>query len=372
MRRITMASMLALTACGGSSGGGSTSTPVAAAPAPAPAPTSAPTASPTPTSTVLGNYTPAAARLPTTGATLRLGKCINLSDMLEAPREGDWGRAFRDDDVANIKGQGFTALRLPVRFSSHAGTAAPYTIDPAFLARVRHIVDLAVAADMAVIVDMHHYEELFTDPAGHTARFAALWRQVAVALRDEPASVSFELINEPHDKLTAANLASVITPALAAVRESNPTRAVVIDGPSYASLAQMASTPMPPDPNVVPTFHYYTPDNFGLPSASYMTPATRDSWGTAADLAELDANVASLRTYMATTGRVPFVGEYGAAEQRPAAERAKYYATVSAAFASVGVQSCAWGYDNTFNLYTDTGGWLAAAVSGIRTTTTLP
>jgi len=74
---------------------------------------------------------------------------------------------------------------------------------------------------------------------------------------------------------------------------------------------------------------------------------------------------------MANTGRVPFIGEYGAYEGIPTDQRVLYYKTVSAAFASVGIQSCAWGYVNTFNLYYDGSGWLQGMPAGISTTTTL-
>lgn len=317
-------------------------------------------------------YRPRAARRPTTGATLRLGKCINLSNMLEAPNEGDWGRAFRDADMRAIAARGFTGVRIPARFSAHAGTAPPYTIDPAFLRRVRHVVDQATANGIAAIVDMHHYEELFSYPTGQKDRFAAMWRQIASTFQDAPDSVYFELINEPQGNLTRDNLLAVLTPALAAVRETNPRRPVVIDGEFYANLAQLAGSPMPNDRFVVPTFHFYDPNNFAFESAPWMTPTSRSDYGTAADLAALDASLRTLVRYMDETGRVPFVGEYGAHEIRPLAERAEYYRTVTRAFASVGVQSCAWGYVNTFNLRRQTGGWYGAIVDGIATTTTLP
>lgn len=317
-------------------------------------------------------FTPAPAAIPAKGATLRLGKCVNLSNMLEAPSEGAWGRGFRDTDIANIAGKGFTGIRLPARFSAHASRSAPFTIDPAFMKRVRHIADLATAAGLSVIVDMHHYEEIFTDPIGEAPRFAAMWRQIGAAFADAPKNVYFELINEPHGKFDASNLLAVQSPALAAVRETNPTRPVVIDGPSWASFAEMVKLDFPDDPHVVPTFHYYDPPNFGMDKAPWMTPATRDDFGTAADVAELQGFVKKLRAFIGRTGRVPFAGEVGAWEGRPTAARATFYRMVTAAFASVGVQSCAWGYTNTHQLWRDGSGWVEGIADGMSTTATLP
>jgi endoglucanase len=75
---------------------------------------------------------------------------------------------------------------------------------------------------------------------------------------------------------------------------------------------------------------------------------------------------------MTRTGRVPFIGEYGAIDhpQVPLSERLKYYETVTSAFASIGVQSCAWGYTNTFKLR-DGNRWLPGMVEAIKTTTSL-
>jgi endoglucanase len=319
-----------------------------------------------------GPFTPAPAATPRAGATLRLGKCVNLSNMLEAPNEGAWGRGFRDSDIANIASKGFTAIRLPARFSAHADRKPPYAIDTGFMKRVRRITDFATAAGMAVVVDMHHYEEIFRDPAGEAPRFAAMWRQIGAAFKDAPASVYFELINEPHDKFDASNLWAVQSPALAAVRESNPTRPVVIDGPSWASLDGMIATQFPDDPNLVPTFHYYDPANFGFDKAPWMNPPVRETFGSAADIAELNGVLAKIQAYMTKTGRVPFVGEFGANEARAVDQRAIYYGMVSAAFASIGLQGCAWGYTNTHQLWRDGKGWEPGIADAIVTTATLP
>src|ERR1044072_6875372 len=300
-------------------------------------------------------FTPAPAAVPTKGATLRLGKCVNISNMLEAPTEGAWGRAFRDSDMDLIAAKGFTGIRLPARFSAHAQREAPYTIDASFLKRVHHIVDLATARGIAVIVDMHHYADdaIFRDPLAAAPRFAAMWPQIAVSFKDAAANVYFELINEPHDKFDGSNLMAVQAPALAAGRESNPTRPVVIDGPSWASLAEMIRMQFPDDPNIVPTFHSYDPANFGFDKAPWMNPPVRETFGSAADIEELRGVLRRIQDFMRQTGRVPFVGELGAHERRAVDQRAIFYNLTSTAFASIGVQSCAWGFTNTHQLYRD-------------------
>jgi endoglucanase len=317
-------------------------------------------------------YAPAPAARGTTGIMLPIGKCVNLANMLEAPDEGAWGRPFQDADAIRIRQAGFATVRLPANFSGHALTAAPYAIDPAFMARVHHVVDANVAAGLNVILELHNYDRLFADPEGNTARFAELWRQIGIEFRDAPANVWFELVNEPHDAFNDTNLLAVMTPALAALRTTNPTRPVIIGGQNYSGIDSLATLAFPDDPNIVPTFHYYDPFDFTHQGAPFIHPVlpTGRQFGTAADHAQLESALAKIRAFMARTGRVPFAGEYGAYDRIPLDQRVAYYRTISAAFASIGIQSCAWGYSNTFRLW-DGSGWIVPPRDSIATTTTI-
>lgn len=364
--------MAALCACGG--GGSAGGTVTASVSAPAPTPTPPPMPAPTSTATT-PSYTPAAAFSATTGATIPVGKCVNMGNHLEAPTEGAWGRAIVDADFTVIKAAGFDTIRLPVRWSSHALAAAPYTIDATFLARVRHVVETARKAGLNIILNLHHYDEMATAPAAHAERFAGLWKQIAAAFADEPeASVWFELMNEPNGALDDSNLKAVLTPALAAVRATNRTRPVIIGGQKWSGVPSLETLQLPDDANLVVTIHTYDPFNFTHQGATWIspTPPLGRVFGSAADYRELDANLATVRAYMQRTGRQVFVGEYGANDNPaiPLAQRILYYGAVSSAYASIGVQSCAWAYANTFKLRDGTG-WLPGMVEAIRTTTTL-
>jgi endoglucanase len=353
-----LALMVVSTAVGGGGARGTGIGADAQSTAPAPAPNA---------------YVPAPAAHGTTGIALPLGKCVNLANMLEATNEGAWGRPFEDEDAIRIRQAGFATVRLPANFSGHALAVAPYTIDPSFMARVHHVVDTNVAAGLNVIIDLHNYDQLFADPDGNKTRFAELWRQIGAEFRGAPANVWFELVNEPHDSLNDHNLLAVLTPALAALRTTNPTRPVIIGGQNYSGIDSLATLPFPNDPNIVPTFHYYDPFDFTHQGATFIHPMlpTGRQFGTAADNAQLDSTLAKIRAFMSRTGRVPFAGEYGAYDRIPLDQRVAYYRTVSSAFASIGIQSCAWGYSNTFRLWQDGSGWIVPPGEVISTTTTV-
>ena len=352
---VLAASVAALASCGGGSSGGSPSVG-----SPTPTPTVTPTPAPTPTAPVL------------THANTRIGPCVNMGNHLEAPNEGDWGRAIVDGDFAEIAARGFETVRLPVRFSNHAGTSPPYTIDGAFMDRVEHVVDAARAAGLRVILDLHHYDDpqgsVFADPAGQTPRLAALWRQIGQRFRNKDPMVWFELLNEPHDRITHANLLAVLEPALDEVRASNPTRPVVIGGEFWSGINSLATIPLPDDPYLVVTFHYYDPFNFTHQGASWVSPPlpTGVIFPSGTDAVDLAANVRKAEDFIARTNRPLFMGEYGAFEGIPLAQRVTYYGTVHDAFAAADVDGCAWAYTNTMSLRDPaSGAWIGQLLDAI-------
>ena len=311
-------------------------------------------------------FTPAPPPHARVGPSPELGKCVNLANTLEPPNEGEWGPAFRDEDARIIRDAGFATVRVPVNFLGHAMAKPPYSLDRKFMGRVRHVIDTLRAAGLKVIVDQHNNDDLSAAPELNRDRSVGVWRQVAATLRDEPASVWFELLNEPHGQLTNANLLATLNPSLAAIRETNPTRVVVIGGQNWSGVDSLATLPLPDDPYVVPTFHYYDPFEFTHQGATFVHPAPPfgRSFGGPADAAQLQESLSKIRAFINRTGRIPFAGEYGAIEKIPAPQRTLYYHTVSSAFASLGLASCAWGYRNAFPLWKD-GRWIPGLVEVI-------
>ncbi len=291
-----------------------------------------------------------ATAIPAFQSAARVGPCVNMANHLEAPVEGAWGRPVSETDFADIAAAGFATVRLPVRFSAHALKKFPYTIDQKFMARVDHLVQLARASGLKVILNLHNYEELYADPAAHTARFVEMWRQIAEHFSRQPASVWFELINEPHDALRNHNLHSLIDPALVVVRSKNPTRKVVIGGDHWSNVASLATLDLPDDPNVIATFHYYEPFNFTHQGAKWIvpTPPMGTAFGSPADIDKLRQDVGKVQAYMARTGKPVLMGEYGAYESISLAQRAQYYGAVHNQFQQAGIDGCVWGYTNSF------------------------
>lgn len=258
------------------------------------------------------------------------GRGINLGNALEAaPNEGSWGVTLKASYFDAIQKAGLDSVRIPVRWSAHAGNSAPFRIDPKFLDRVDWAVRQTLRCKLIPVLNMHHYEEIFNDPDGHRERFIALWRQIAEHFKDFPPELAFELLNEPHAKLTADKWNSIAAEALAVVRKSNPTRLVVIVPVGWNGIGELPSLELPKDQHLVVTVHYYHPMRFTHQGADWAGAEARSWLGTKwtgtkeeqqAVRRDLDKAIA-----WAVKHRVPiYLGEFGAYNKADMESRARW------------------------------------------------
>ena len=261
-------------------------------------------------------YQPITAPLDPFAVNQRLAKSVNFGNALEAPNEGEWGLTLEARYFQLLDEAGFSGIRLPVRWSTHAQNASPYTISPAFFDRIDWAVEQALDRGMAIVINMHHYEEIFTDPPSHKERFLGMWRQIAEHYKEYPADLLFEPLNEPNTNLTSPLWNQYLAEVIAVIRESNPYRTIVIgpvDWNSYASLNKLV---LPAgENNLIITFHYYNPFHFTHQGASWASGSDAwlgTTWGSAADMTALQNELEVARNWARTNNRPLFMGEFGA------------------------------------------------------------
>ncbi|MFL6696103.1 MAG: glycoside hydrolase family 5 protein [Vitreoscilla sp.] len=269
-------------------------------------------------------------------ASLKRG--VNFGNMLDAPTEGAWALRVEDRYVALVgtrEGGHIASVRLPVRWSNHASPDAQARIDPVFMARVDDVVGRLLARGVPVVLDMHHYRQLDGDAldVGETAvpdalverRFLALWQQIAEHFRDAPATLAFELYNEPHGRLTA-HWNDLASRAVRLVRRSNPSRILVVGPTQWNSARGLATFAMPPDANLVLTVHHYDPFTFTHQGAPWVTPPMPTGVGccSAQQLADIRGPLDTAQRFGARTGYPVYVGEFGAFEAVASADRNRY------------------------------------------------
>jgi endoglucanase len=206
--------------------------------------------------------------------TPRLSRGMNIGNALDAPHEGEWGVRLSEYYFQAYAQAGLDHIRLPIRFSGHATSRAPYAIDEEFMQRVDWAIDQATSQRLAIIIDMHHYNELSEHPEENADRFVELWKQIATRYRGRPRSVVLELLNEPHDKLTSDRYNPILARALAAVRAIDPTRLVIVDSVFWAAADKLDQLDLPKDDhNLIVSFHMYQPILFTHQGLTDFMPA---------------------------------------------------------------------------------------------------
>ena len=308
-----------------------------------PSPTSTPTSTPEPTLT------------PTPSVMLRRG--VNLGNMLEAPKEGEWGLFVQEEYFDLIKEAGFDFVRLPVRWNTHAGQESPYTIDADFFTRVDEVVNWALERDLAIIIDFHHYEEMMWDPWSHGDRYLGIWKQVAEHYREYPSNVLFELLNEPNDQLNASLWNEYLAESLQVVRESNPTRDVLIGPASWNAYDWVSTLDVPNDENLIVTFHYYLPFQFTHQGAEWEGEEAQKWLGTTweatdAEKAEISAHFNSVAEWAQRHNNVRILlGEFGAYDKADMPSRGRWTEFVAREAERLGFAWAYWEFAAGFGIY---------------------
>ena len=130
----------------------------------------------------------------------------NIGNSLEVPGgpETAWGNPAVNQQLINgIKAAGFNAVRIPCAFDTHANQTT-LQIDPAWLARVKQVVDYAHGQGMYVILNIHwdggwlEEHPLFSFQEAVNEKQDAYWTQIATYFRDYNERLLFAGTNEVH------------------------------------------------------------------------------------------------------------------------------------------------------------------------------
>lgn len=247
-----------------------------------------------------------------------LGRGINMGNMLEAPREGEWGVKLDEAYFQTIASAGFQNVRIPCKWSARTAATPPYAIDAGFLARVDRAIEAALGAGLKVVLNIHHYDEIMKDPAGQRDRFLAIWRQLAEHFKDRPEALLFELCNEPMGELTAKPWNELANAAIGVIRETNPTRWIVVGPPNWNSVDALSQLELPADDRrIMVTFHFYNPFQFTHQGAGWVGEQSKQwlgtKWtGSPADQRPIIRQFDQAIAWAVEHERPLYVGEFGA------------------------------------------------------------
>lgn len=287
-----------------------------------------------------------------------MGLGINFGNRMDLNMKKikDIDEKFFDD----YKAAGFTNVRIPVHWDKHVGKNAPYTVDSDFLDTVETVLDYVLARGMVAILNTHH--ETWVDSAAvgvferKLPRLEALWTQIAARFASKSEKLLFEIFNEAH-LITVDQLNEMNAACLKIIRNSNPTRIVLIQGLKFGNplwiISNGTSLTIPDDKQLMLEVHAYDPFSYA------GSNPTDHSWGSSADKAILTDWVTKLEAWSKEKGLPIYYGEFATTtSQTKATGQLDWYTAHYEAITSNGWAASVWNDGSEHLIYDyDTGAW---------------
>ena len=285
--------------------------------------------------------------------------------------------------IDKVKSLGFNTVRVPVSWGKHV-SGDNYTIDSAWLARVKEVVDYCYKNDMYVILNIHHdtKSSASASGAGYYPRSSAysssekfvtsVWSQAAEYFKDYDYHLIFETLNEPRLIGTGYewwfnkwSIPSEVKDAIDCINKLNQkavdtirdtgsnNRGRLIMCPGYdASIdgATVSGFKLPTDISgnknrIALSVHAYSPYNFAMNVGSGST-----STYTSSIKNELQGLFSTLKSNFRDKGIPVVIGEFGSTDKNNTAERVKW-ATDYTALAKKNNIPCVLWDNNAFAVY---------------------
>ena len=287
--------------------------------------------------------------------------------------------------IDKVKSLGFNTVRVPVSWGKHV-SGDNYTIDSAWLARVKEVVDYCYKNDMYVILNIHHdtKSSASASGAGYYPRSSAyssseefvtsVWSQMAEYFKDYDYHLIFETLNEPRLIGTGCewwfnkwNIPSEVKDAIDCINKLNQkavdtirdtgsnNRGRLIMCPGYdASIdgATVSGFKLPTDISgnknrIAVSIHAYSPYNFAM-NVDTSNGATSTYSSSIKD--ELKNLFSTLKSNFRDKGIPVVIGEFGSTDKNNTAERVKW-ATDYTALAKKNNIPCVLWDNNAFAVY---------------------
>lgn len=286
-----------------------------------------------------------------------LGRSVNILGYDPIWRSRAEAR-FKVEYLAKLKRAGFDSVRINLHPFRYMEANRGGALQAAWIETLDWAVTEAQRQGLAVILDLHEFHALGGDPAGNKDKLLAFWRQMALHFQAAPDSVFFEVLNEPFDKLTPELWNEYFTEALGLIRQTNPTRAVIVGPAHWNAISHLAQLQLPEsDRHLIVTVHFYEPFEFTHQGASWTKQKDQVgvSWtGSTAELAALNHAFDQANAWSKAKQRPLFLGEFGAYDRAPMESRARWTAAIARAAEARGWSWAYWQFDSDFILYDST------------------
>jgi endoglucanase len=258
----------------------------------------------------------------------KMGRGLNLGNVLSAPVEGNWAGAATEQYFIDVANAGFKNVRIPMDFfgtrtsgsnagystnanTSFTGTRSDYVVSSTYLNRIEQVIQWGLNQGLVIVLDFHgatlksdfiytfdSEKGEYTHPtsakrAADLSKFYSIWEQIADRFKNYSDDLIFEVINEPYFHISASEMDEINAEVISIVRASggnNSTRKIVVTGGSqnsFRAITSIGNQIINSDNYLIATFHYYLPFSF-TKSSDYRY--NENNWGTNQDKNDVDAD----------------------------------------------------------------------------------
>jgi len=308
-----------------------------------------------------------------------LGNTLDATGRKDLSSEVNWGQPKTTKAMIDgLAKSGIKTIRIPVSWSNHI-IDDKYTIDPAWMSRVKQIVDWAIENDMYVILNTHHdnYDKNTVMKYGNgyypttenyeesTKFLCNVWAQISLAFNNGyDQHLIFETLNEPRPRGTSeewwfnknSNLGKDVAKTINKFNQDILDTIRASGGNNekrYVSCTGLAASPdallsdefqMPKDiekGRLIVAVHMYTPYSFAMesPGQKSFTPIMGS---------EIAKIFKRLNDKFIVNGYPVIIGEYGATNKNNLEARVAWFHYFLKYSRMYGMTSCLW----------DNGSWL--------------
>jgi aryl-phospho-beta-D-glucosidase BglC (GH1 family) len=196
---------------------------------------------------------------------------------------------IRENDLRNISLMGANTIRLP--FNYRLIEKAPYSYCRQGILYLKKALTLADKYNLGVILDLHaapgsqnqdwHSDSrgkaLFWQNQNYRERACKLWQAIVQEIKDEPALIGYDIINEPViGKKNTDIVKSFYREAIRNIRAIDKINLIFLEGDIWAQRIEYLKDLL--DENIAVSIHTYQPLNFTFNFVSfYRFPGKIDS-----------------------------------------------------------------------------------------------
>jgi endoglucanase len=281
--------------------------------------------------------TPAFSQLPTAPQVAsQMGLGWNLGNTMEAQcSETAWGNPTVSQTLINaVKAAGFNAIRIPAAWDCHANQST-MTIDSAWMARVKQVVDYAYNQNMYVVLNIHwdggwlEEHPLYSHQQAVNQKQNAYWTQIANYFKGYNERLLFAGTNEvraDYNTPTTEHITvqqsynQTFVNAVRTTGGNNASRTLVVQtyntnpqhGLNYFSLPTDSASN-----RLMVEVHFYDPYDYTLnqsgPCLAWGSPYPQYSQCSWAQESYVDDLFSRMRNKWVNAGVPVIIGEYGVA-----------------------------------------------------------